>query len=101
MVIGTPDFSGTGAEVEKPQIRSYRNFPYGIPPLPGAELEAKEVAHVLGTEAVVGSEATERYIKGLRSPQVLHIATHGYFCEAGTVADAGRGLTLCAGGTVG
>ncbi len=94
VVIGNPDFGGQvrmGAEV---QLRSYRTFLGGIPPLPGAEEEARRVAAILGTEAVTGAAATEEFVKGLSSPQVLHIATHGYFMGTGKAPMLEGGILL-------
>lgn len=78
-VLGNPEFRGGAIVLPEKRERSYRTFPYGIPPLPGAEEEAKVIAHLLGVEPVIGDAATEDYIKMLRSPRILHIATHGYF----------------------
>jgi CHAT domain-containing protein len=48
--------------------------------LPGTEREANLIAsklnHVL---MLTGNEATKRAVKALRSPSILHFATHGFF----------------------
>ncbi|MCS6789669.1 MAG: CHAT domain-containing protein [Bacteroidia bacterium] len=79
VVIGNPDFSTIPDTISEPRMRSYRLFEGGIPPLPGAEVEAKGIAQLLGVSPVIGKAATENYLKLLRSPKVLHVATHGYF----------------------
>lgn len=94
VVIGNPDFGGSDVVLLEKRERSYRSFPFGIPPLPGAEEEARVVARLLGTEPVIGSAAGEEYVKKLRSPQVLHIATHGYFFDLGKSAMLEGGLLL-------
>lgn len=52
--------------------------------LPGTEKEIHAIAqkvedHNLPYEKFLGIEATEKRIKELENPRVLHIATHGYF----------------------
>ncbi|MDZ7958528.1 MAG: CHAT domain-containing protein [Aulosira sp. DedQUE10] len=57
----------------------------GTPPqqldsLPGAEEEAKEVAKLFGTQAIIGKVATkEAILKLLPKAQFIHFATHGIF----------------------
>ena len=79
-VLGNPDFYGQSVGVpQDAAVRSARFFAGRIPSLPGAEEEAKLIAPLLHTEPVIGEAATESYLKSLRSPYILHIATHGYF----------------------
>jgi CHAT domain-containing protein len=52
--------------------------------LPGAEAEVKNVTKLLNlykvkSTALYGSNATEAKVKAINSPNILHIATHGYF----------------------
>ena len=97
-VVGAPNFYGSSGEVRAPGVRSVRYFAGGVPPLPGAEAEARRVAALLGVEAVVGDSATEGYVKSLRGPEVLHIATHGYFMGEGRDAMLSGGLLLAQAG---
>lgn len=59
-------------------------------PLPGAAVEAKQVATSLAESqftpvtAYVGAEALEDVFKSARPPRILHIATHGFFIEPQT-----------------
>ncbi|BAY24046.1 TPR repeat-containing protein [Calothrix sp. NIES-2100] len=54
--------------------------------LPGAELEAKTIAKMLKTQAIVGKDATKANIlQRLSTVDVIHLATHGW-------ADDNRGL---------
>lgn len=48
--------------------------------LPDSEQEARSVAQLVGTNAVlrVGAEARETELKAAVSPRVLHLATHGF-----------------------
>ncbi|MFO0435982.1 MAG: CHAT domain-containing protein, partial [Sphingobacteriaceae bacterium] len=55
-----------------------------IPQLPGTEKEVKSITATLkslnlSTTALYGVDATETKIKAIKSPNILHIATHGYF----------------------
>lgn len=65
-------------------------FPeYGGPtvaPLPGTKLEVESIAKILKTSGyqlnlLTGTSATEEKLKSVKSPELLHIATHGYFLE--------------------
>ena len=50
-------------------------------PLPGTALEATSIQSVLGENKVdvhMGPDANESVLRALRSPQILHIATHGF-----------------------
>jgi CHAT domain-containing protein len=47
--------------------------------LPSARLEGKSIAQLLNVEPLIGAEATSMRILALRSPVILHLATHGFF----------------------
>lgn len=81
VVIGNPQFYDTPAEGDNSFPRQKVLFVGGIPSLPAAEEEARAIARILGVEPVTGAAATESFVKGLRSPSILHVATHGYFIE--------------------
>ncbi len=55
--------------------------------LPGAEQEAKAIAHLFNTQALIGDTATETAVVQQRMPQakIIHLATTGYL-------DARQGL---------
>jgi CHAT domain-containing protein/tetratricopeptide (TPR) repeat protein len=59
-------------------------------PLPGTRTEGESVAHLLDAAVLVGADALEGRLKQLRSPLVLHIATHGYFLEDSPDGDLTR-----------
>ena len=69
-----------------------------LAPLPGAEVEARELnqfarAHRWTDETLVGAAATERRLRGVHRPHVLHLATHGFFLPppgTGARSDADR-----------
>lgn len=55
----------------------------GISVLPGTQVEIQKIAELFGQDTQVHMEggASERTAKTVNNPQVLHIATHGYFLE--------------------
>ncbi len=55
-----------------------------IAQLPGTEAEVKNIQKILNASGIkntvlIGTKATETEVKNVKSPSVLHIATHGYF----------------------
>jgi CHAT domain-containing protein/tetratricopeptide (TPR) repeat protein len=46
--------------------------------LPGTRIEAERIATLLGVEPVLGA-VLDRPLKAIRSPVILHLATHGFF----------------------
>jgi CHAT domain-containing protein len=48
-------------------------------PLRNTREEGEQIASMLGVKAWLGSEVLESRLKEVRSPQVLHLATHGFF----------------------
>lgn len=57
-----------------------------VPPLPGTKVELEGVSKVLKAAGyqvtqVMERNATESNLKKLKSPSLLHIATHGYFLK--------------------
>ena len=68
LIVGNPTMSkqGVGKKLEP------------LEQLPGAEEEAKKIAQMLKTEAIVGDEATESAIvQKMASAELIHLATHG------------------------
>lgn len=63
-----------------------------INPLPGTEKEVKELDDLLKqkgwkTDEYLEGLATEEQVKGLESPKIFHIATHGFYTPEVTVTD--------------
>jgi CHAT domain-containing protein/Tfp pilus assembly protein PilF len=55
-------------------------------PLPATLKEAEAIAPLLGVQQITGTQATENLIKQVKSPNILHIATHGFFLDVELVA---------------
>jgi len=107
VILADPAFDLTQAEEPPPWSpgtgsRS-RELPRGLRPfsrLPGARREGDTVAGLLGTQALVGDHALKARVESVRSPVVLHFATHGFSLPgrppAGDV-DSGAPATVRAG----
>lgn len=57
-----------------------------VPPLSGTKVELENISKVLKTASYnvtqrMQKEATEKSIKTIKAPTVVHIATHGYFLQ--------------------
>ncbi|MCP9779425.1 MULTISPECIES: CHAT domain-containing protein [Cyanobium] len=50
--------------------------------LPGSLVEGRQIADTLKGELVTGDEATDTRLKAMKSPNILHLATHGFFYRA-------------------
>ncbi|MCS7077064.1 MAG: CHAT domain-containing protein [Bacteroidia bacterium] len=62
---------------EKPESRWELD---DLPPLKGAEKEVCQLSLWVSNSYVsIGYDATEEYVKSIKNPRILHIATHGYF----------------------
>jgi CHAT domain-containing protein len=76
LVVGNPVTpSKVPINVDVPEASNeYKTFD----PLPGAEAEAKAVAQLLSTKAIVGKQATESLVvKEIPQAKIIHFATHG------------------------
>jgi CHAT domain-containing protein len=47
--------------------------------LPGTRQEGQQIAQALGAEPLLDEQALVGALKALRSPRILHLATHGFF----------------------
>jgi CHAT domain-containing protein len=67
-----------------------------FPPLPGTAEEAKTISTILaGAGSFLGAPATETALEAVHSPEILHIATHGFFLAPHTeTRRRSRGLEL-------
>lgn len=56
--------------------------PIVLAPLPGSEIEAKEIGGLLKTAVLSGNQATETtVVERMKKAQVIHLATHGLLDE--------------------
>jgi CHAT domain-containing protein/tetratricopeptide (TPR) repeat protein len=99
VVAADPDFDLCGGAVRgaaaSAGLRSgdLRRACRGFDPLPGTRREGEAVARLLGVRPLMQKEVVEGQIKRVRSPWILHLATHGFF-----LADQADGGDGAAGG---
>jgi CHAT domain-containing protein/tetratricopeptide (TPR) repeat protein len=83
VVVAAPDFDLRQAEPRVARsgdgTRDPRLGGLSFSPLSGLRREGRTVADLLGTRPLMGPKAMESTVKSVRSPHVLHIATHGFF----------------------
>ncbi|MDA0268483.1 MAG: CHAT domain-containing protein [Cyanobacteria bacterium] len=95
VIVANPDYDeGLSADRVGPRQRSGLGQ-LQVGPLPGTALEAEAIQQQLPNATVLtATQATETAIKQVRSPRILHIATHGFFLnDVGHQGPgAGRGL---------
>ncbi|HNG94746.1 MAG TPA: CHAT domain-containing protein, partial [Acidobacteriota bacterium] len=74
LVMANPDYAlGTGPVVAGQALKP-------LLPLPATGREGQEIQKLVGdARLVVKTEATEKAIKAVHRPALLHVATHGYF----------------------
>lgn len=93
LVIGAPEFSAlddSGGSTRTGQMRHAFSWPFE--PLPGAHAEAKEIAELMGTRAVLGAEATRDCLLKADSPPIIHVATHGFYLKPEQRAEAAEAI---------
>jgi hypothetical protein len=70
LVVGNPTMPSVRPAFDKP--------PQQLPPLPGAEREAKAIAPLLNTQPLIGDKATKTVVEELLpKARIIHLATHG------------------------
>jgi CHAT domain-containing protein/Flp pilus assembly protein TadD len=85
VIMADPDYQNPGATIAATQTtenRSSRDLDLAFGPLPGTQAEAKELQKLLPkSKLLTQTQATENALKQVNSPEILHIATHGFFLE--------------------
>ncbi len=87
IIIADPDYQSSEALTEiattlKGQSRSSRDFTFKFGPLPGTKEEATQLQQLLpASTLLMQAQATENILKQVNSPEILHIATHGFFVD--------------------
>lgn len=93
VVMANPDY-GQSFSGPPANLASYRSVDLDrgglvFPPLTGTAEEAKALQGLLkldAQEVLTETNATEEKLKGLHSPRILHVATHGFFLNDQQVA---------------
>lgn len=91
LLMGDPAFYPTG---RKPTTAA-------IDDLPGAGREVRSLDSLLraskvATTTLLSTQATEEKIKAIKSPTVLHLATHGYFADEDDLEEGANALSAMA-----
>lgn len=92
LVVASPDFGpAPGGKPSSPnRAADLAHVSFGS--LPGTQQEGEQIQELLPlADLIFGESATERALKNARGPQILHVATHGFFL--GDVARSARGAT--------
>ena len=85
---GSPEALVVGNPV-MPKLRVGKEL-QPLSPLSGAEREAKQIAKMLDTEPIIGSEATETAIvQRMPNAKVIHLATHGLLDDFSGIGSPG------------
>jgi CHAT domain-containing protein len=72
LIVGNPIMPKIPPKIGEP--------PQQLTPLPGAEREAKAIAQLFKTQALIGNQATETTVtQRLPQARLIHLATHGIF----------------------
>jgi CHAT domain-containing protein len=74
VIVGNPTMPKVVNEVGEP--------PEELPPLPGSEEEAKAIAQLFGTKALIGGNANKSTVlQKMSNSRVVHLATHGLLSD--------------------
>ena len=96
LVVADPDYEGGGTAGNGQRSVDASSLTFG--PLPGTAAEGKAIASLLPSASLLTQrQATEAALKQIAGPNILHIATHGFFLPdvAFTVPDTdSRGASL-------
>lgn len=90
-VVGPGLRAGEAAPGEERRGRElFRDAPH-FDRLPGTRGEGERIGAMFHVEPLVGRQATKGRLRGLRSPRILHFATHGFFLpDRGRDRDEGK-----------
>ncbi|MFL5587291.1 MAG: CHAT domain-containing protein [Ktedonobacteraceae bacterium] len=88
LVVADPDFDLSSDSVSRPEVGAQREDRVSrdlhrnglhFDRLLGTKIEGEQIASLLGVQPLLQGEALEKRLKECRSPNILHIATHGFF----------------------
>ncbi|MBE9246697.1 tetratricopeptide repeat protein [Microcystis aeruginosa LEGE 00239] len=90
LIVADPFYGKAGEKVAL--TRSIDLSEFTFPGLPGTEEEAKAIKNLLPQSTVLtGSQATENAVKQVKKPNILHIATHGFFKPESNLSERNPG----------
>jgi CHAT domain-containing protein len=94
VVVANPAFGDSGAAI--PDGARARQGRAVFEPLPGTAKEAQAIAALFPDATLLeGAGATEKTVKRVRGPRILHLATHGFVAVAPhTSSTTSRGMKL-------
>ena len=72
-----PRSASGGSSADGRRSVDFTQFTYG--PLPGTAAEAYAIGELLHVRPLMQEQATEKALKQVTSPRILHVATHGFF----------------------
>ncbi len=92
LLIGNPDFGREANDTSRERNTDFAELlasverGSGLSPLPGTEKEVQQIQALLKANqwrvtTLLNADATEEALKNMLKPNVLHIATHGFFQE--------------------
>jgi CHAT domain-containing protein/tetratricopeptide (TPR) repeat protein len=86
VVVADPDFDlsptpASAGKTEPPRRSQDAGQLQPVARLPGTRLEGERLAGLLGVRPVLDSAALDQPLKAIRSPRILHLATHGFFLD--------------------
>ena len=81
LVLGNPTMPSVSLSPGEPKRQ--------LPPLPGAEAEARSIAPLLNTQAILGAQGTKAAIvQKMPQASIIHLATHGLLDNLNGLASA-------------
>ncbi len=92
-IFHSPEF-GEAPEIGSPTSAGNPHTSLMFSPLPGTREEGRKLEELFlreewNTRIFFGNGADEETLSGLRSPRILHLATHGFFLEAPRTSRSG------------
>ena len=81
VLIGNPDYGFTFRK-SKPKESNIRNYNIHLSPLPNTEQEIIKISELFNNDETLvytGKDASEENLRSIKSPKMLHLATHGFF----------------------
>jgi len=108
-LLANPLFDFAGASVKTSEMVSTGPADVGVfstielPPLPGTETEARSLDDLAGKyswerKVYLAKDATEKSVRKIKKPGILHLATHGFYLNsfAPAAPEGSRGMSVVA-----